>query len=129
MRRYLLVLLMVCLPLQWGWANAHVAADAAHTASHSHTSDELTAIMLAPIGNVTHSVEHSHSHDADHGNDHGSSKAHEHHSHYITVLGLGVEPVALPEFDAPHGVSLAPVSRLDATVFSRIERPKWFTRA
>ncbi|MGY8904632.1 MAG: hypothetical protein ACKVIH_08820 [Burkholderiales bacterium] len=129
MRKLLIVIMLVCLPLQWGWANVHVAADAAHMVNHN--SHDLAAWLVAPIGNLNHSLEHAHSHDGDHQHGesadhaHTDSTAHDHHSHYLTVLALGIEALPMPETKLTQCLTPVPVYRLDANVLSRIERPKW----
>jgi hypothetical protein len=125
--------MLVCLPLQWGWAYVHVAADAAHTASHSHSDEELASMMVAPVGDVVHSISEEHTHHHADGHAHNDEQAHEpgsgsnaeHHSHYIMVLGLAAEMAVVEGLPVLQRVGCAPASPLGAAVFSRIERPKW----
>lgn len=133
MRKLLIVIMLVCLPLQWGWANVHVAADAAHMVNHS--SADVAAWLVAPIGNLNHSPAPAHSYDDhhphsesaghDHDHEHADSAAHDHHSHHLTVLALGIETMPMPETKLTQCLTPVPANRMGASVVSRIERPKW----
>ncbi len=129
MRRLFLVLLLVFQPLQWGWANAHVVSEAAHMVSHS--SQEVSAMLTAPIGSVLHDTDQHHAHGTKHNASHHhdsaseSTSGHDHHSHYLTVLALGTQELPCLGASTPLHISQTSISHPDCPVFSRIERPKW----
>ncbi len=101
----------------------------------NHSSHEVAAWLVAPIGNLNHSQEPAHTHDAHHQHGesadhaHADSTAHDHsyghHSHYLTVLALGIEVLPMPETKLTQCLTPVPVYCLGANAPSRIERPKW----
>lgn len=115
MKRFLLIVLLVLQPLQWGWANTHVTEEAAHAVSHGHTASMPAPIEVAPTCELAHAGD--------------SHACHDNHTHHTTVLGLMSDTQVAP---FPPSTTLArahlnpPVPSSPA---ARIERPKWHTTA
>lgn len=114
MRRFILILVLVFQPLQWGWANVHAAADTAHAVSHDHGHGTATVLEIAPTCDLAHAAD-------------GTQACHDHHAHHLTVLGFGPEPQAAPADRAASAVDSAPGDPIRSLSLTRIERPKWFT--
>lgn len=114
MRRFLLIVLLVLQPLQWGWANTRLTSETAHAVSHGHANKAVALFEVAPSCALAHADASNHA-------------CHDNHTHHITVLGLMSATQPMSGAYAPSLAHTRLSEPVESTRHTRIERPKWPT--